>query len=188
MILANKKGFTLVELMVTVGIFVLMTALLLARYNSYYSGTIFTNTAYDIALTIRQAQSYGISVKASEDANFSYAYGVRFNLSETNGPKQFSFAKYSNVSSGSYINDSDFVLEKLYRLRHGAYISKICRGVDCTVTKLDIIFLRPNPNPYMCNQSNPCVSGDNYSVELISGDGSSKRTISINGVGKITID
>lgn len=188
MIFVNKKGFTLVELMVTVGIFVLMTALLLARYNSYYSGTIFTNTAYDIALTIRQAQLYGISVKADEDANFTYAYGVRFDLSETNGSKQFSFAKYSNVSSGDDIDYSDFALEKIYRIRHGAYVSKICKSTDCTVTKLDIIFLRPNPNPYMCNQNNPCAFGDVYSIELTSGDGSSKRTISINGVGKITID
>jgi prepilin-type N-terminal cleavage/methylation domain-containing protein len=51
----KNKGFTLVELMVTVGIFTIISGLLLARYSNFNQGIILTNLAYDIALTIRSA-------------------------------------------------------------------------------------------------------------------------------------
>lgn len=62
----NKKisfqgGFTLIEFVVVMIIFAIMSSVSLFNYNAYRNRIEFTNLAQDIALTIRQAQVYGIS-------------------------------------------------------------------------------------------------------------------------------
>jgi prepilin-type N-terminal cleavage/methylation domain-containing protein len=68
----QQKGFTIIELVVSVAIFAFMTAFLVARYGTFNQGVLLTNLAYDVALTIRNAQSYGLNVKslpAGDDEN-----------------------------------------------------------------------------------------------------------------------
>lgn len=191
---SNKKfkGFTLIELMVTVGIFVFMTALMLAKYNNFYSGTIFTNLAYDIALTIRQAQSYGISVKVNENNDsFNYAYGVRFDVSDTTNSKKISLNSYTGTKLAGYAMSAT---EKTYNIKRGAYISSLCLNTDCTSGPqngvLDIIFQRPNPETIICTGT-AVTSCNNYKyakIIITAGDGVTTHTIEVNGVGQISVN
>lgn len=76
-------GFTLVELMVAVGIYILMAALLFANQNKFNHSLSFSNLGYDVALTIRQAQTYGFAVQGENNTSngatsFSNAFGVHF--------------------------------------------------------------------------------------------------------------
>ena len=54
-----KKGFTLVELLVTIVIFVIITGVVLVNSNKFDSSVLLHNFTYDVALTIKQAQTYG---------------------------------------------------------------------------------------------------------------------------------
>lgn len=54
-------GFSLVEFIVVITIFSIMSSVSLFNYNEYQSRIRETNVAQDIALSIRQAQVYGIS-------------------------------------------------------------------------------------------------------------------------------
>lgn len=72
-----------------------MTALVMARYNDFYSGTLFKNLAYDIAITIREAQSYGISVKYNEsDSSFNKAVRQAY-FPQGTGGVDFALASYT---------------------------------------------------------------------------------------------
>ena len=67
--------------MVTISIFVIMTALILARYTGFNSGTLLTNVAYDTALTMKVAQTYGLAVRKVDNLTditkaYFYAYGI----------------------------------------------------------------------------------------------------------------
>lgn len=196
-LVSGTRAFTLIELMVTVGIFVLMTALILARYNSYYSGTVFNNMAYDVALTIRQAQVYGISVKRNEttvpntNTSFTGSYGVNFTKgSPDNEFKLYAYSKTENPVKG--------LLEKTYTLKRGAKVDTMCAGTkesDCTALQstgeLDIVFQRPNPEPIIClkiQSSGTRTCGHKYAkIELIASDGVTKKSITVNGAGQISI-
>lgn len=57
----NKQGFTLVEFIVVLVIFSIMSGTSLFNFNRYQNNIQTTNIAQDIALTIRQAQVYGLS-------------------------------------------------------------------------------------------------------------------------------
>lgn len=57
----HNKGFSMVEFVVVLVIFSIMSGVSLFNYNGYRSKIEQTNVAQDIALTIRQAQVYGLS-------------------------------------------------------------------------------------------------------------------------------
>ncbi|MCL5782024.1 MAG: prepilin-type N-terminal cleavage/methylation domain-containing protein [Patescibacteria group bacterium] len=140
-----RKGFTLIELLVTIAIFVFMTALILARYNSFNSGTLLTNAAYDVALAVKEAQTYGIGVKQYSYKQFSTGYGLYFSTAydatHTNTGTFVLFAdKFDNDGKSNHACDNtsgnpattivecmagpEFV--KAYTLKNSAQIYSFC--------------------------------------------------------------
>jgi prepilin-type N-terminal cleavage/methylation domain-containing protein len=57
----KNKGFTLVEFIVVITIFSIMSSVSIFNFNEYQARIEETNVTQDIALSIRQAQVYGIS-------------------------------------------------------------------------------------------------------------------------------
>ena len=106
--ISKKAGFTLVELIVTVAIFVFMTALVVAKYGSFNDGTLLTSMAYDIALTLRDAQSYGLNVQGytppTGSQSFSYPYGMHFQSASLYNNEMILFADSypQNQTTGVY--------------------------------------------------------------------------------------
>lgn len=144
-----KGGFTIIELMICVFIFAMMTTLLLAKYGSFNTNVLLTNLAYDVALTIRNAQSYGLNVKSSpnEENKFNYAYGVHIAL----GTEFIFFV--DTTPNGLY--DANLG-EKITSttIKRGMNIGRICPGSSaCYVLdsgyvgadSIDITYKRPNP-------------------------------------------
>ena len=77
----KNKGFTLIELLVTITIFVILTGVVLLSQNSFDNSILIKNLAYDISLTIREAQDYGVDVNESQYSTNPFTpYGVYFNL------------------------------------------------------------------------------------------------------------
>ena len=210
----KNRAFTLIELIVTIAIFALMTALIMARYGSFDQGTLLTSLAYDIALTVRTAQTYGVSVKTTQlSANdFSSGYGVEFDLSS---PQQF--VLYSDASAGERfsnfvdVNAGDIV--STYNIKRGARITAICVAnstqkrcttdqsaqgyswysgyvIDATLSKIDIEFVRPNPDPLIYRvESATQLDGPYTDVKIIvqSADDGGQRVIDINQTGQISV-
>ena len=152
-IFKKEKGFTILELIVSVGIFALMTALLVAKYGNFNNGILLTNLAYDVALTIRNAQSYGLNVKsASRDSDdFNRPFGVHFERGDT---KFVFFADEldDGVYNGLYDEGEEISISTI---KNGGYISDLCtfsgkgNSDDCTSSSnnvVDITFKRPDPN------------------------------------------
>jgi prepilin-type N-terminal cleavage/methylation domain-containing protein len=164
----KARGFTLVELMVSLAIFAFMTAFLLARYGTFNQDTLLTNLAYDMALTIRSSQSYGLNVQNSANTQgsiscnsqsgyflgsscFYYAYGVHFGgTTPTNQFILFIDLNTGMTGAGTYVsNNTPSEIVNTYNMNHGYTIQSICAGTsdNCQpLTTLDITFKRPNPD------------------------------------------
>ena len=159
--LRRQAGFTLVELLITITIFVILTGVVLFNQNGFNNTILLKNLAYDIALTIKQAQTYGVNVRESQKANeFSSSYGIYFNIgtdgnkksiilfSDTSGDKKYSGGMGCNVNL-----ESDAECVQKYSLKNNSYISKLCVGTsdaDCNehsdINDLTIYFKRPDPD------------------------------------------
>ncbi|MFA7315155.1 MAG: prepilin-type N-terminal cleavage/methylation domain-containing protein [Candidatus Magasanikbacteria bacterium] len=139
-------GFTLVELLVTISIFVLLTGIVLFNQTKFNSTILLTNLAYDTALTIRQAQTYGVNVKEFNrqdgvDKKF-LPYGVHFETESNNKSfilfTELDYGSANDPGDGLYLTevDDDIADSSLcqadkgcvtrYSIKRGNYISAIC--------------------------------------------------------------
>ena len=189
------RGFTLVELMVTVSIFVFMTALVVVKYGNFNQGVLLTNLAYDVALTIRTAQTYGVSVAeqttSSSTAVFNYPYGVHFDTSNGNNQSMSIFV--DNVGNGVYTVGSDSIVAT-YAIKNGGTITGACGGPgSCTggtTGALDVSFKRPDPSAIICYTptSGSPSCGYTYAQIVIQGPATTQtRTVVIQQNGQITV-
>ena len=171
-----SKGFTLMEMVVTVGIFALISTVVIVRNAQFDNETLLQNLAYDVALSVRQAQQFGVNVRASEGV-FSGSYGIHFDA------EQQTYFMFTDINENG-LYDEDELLET-YTLGRGATIGAICdpssKG-DCGHKQLDVVFRRPDPDAVINN-------GDlsQATVELVSGRGDGSRIISIESTGQISI-
>jgi prepilin-type N-terminal cleavage/methylation domain-containing protein len=161
----SKRGFSLVELLVVLSIFVVMTALILANQNKYTSDSEITDLAYKMALAVRSAQVYGLSVKASSqssgasgEAQFGEGYGVHFSYATRSTFLLFADSNNNNMYDATANNGSTAdIIVTTYSLDKGITIADFCvdggsyNGTTelCasgkSINTLDISFLRPNP-------------------------------------------
>lgn len=186
-------GFSLVELAVVIGIMGIIASVSLFSYSSFNSELALTNLAYEVALTIREAQVFGSSVKASGGTNFGLAYGVRFNMNEAN---QFiSFVDSITPVNGKFDSGEATATHTLSR---GNVISLICSsrpvGVNdaCPPSKqediVDITFLRPSLDARIkFSTTDPDDLEKEVFIVLSAPDGKT-RMITIQKTGQISVE
>jgi prepilin-type N-terminal cleavage/methylation domain-containing protein len=157
-----KRGFTLIELLVTIVIFVILTGVVLVNQNGFNSAELLNNFAYDMVLTIKQAQSYGVNVQENVQGLFNAPYGVYFNTNTSNQGSRTSFVLFDDLTGINgpdfrYTNDKGVTTcptnnpecVQKYTIKNGLYIKDICVGSDensCNrpENELSILFKRPN--------------------------------------------
>ena len=193
----RNKAFTLVELIISIAIFAFMTAFLLAKYGKFDQNLLLTNLAYDVALSIRTAQSYGISVKdsstlsneGSPTGSYYYPYGVYFNsLAATN--KQFIF--FSDNDADGLYGGLDTTL-KTYTIKKNSSIVSVCASSgggaspSCTSqSSVSITFKRPEPNAIIKTNTDEVTKYAYAEIVLRSSDNSTKRVV-IRNTGQIAV-
>lgn len=206
----KNRGFTILELLVSLTIFAIMTALLLSKYGTFNQGVILTNLAYDIALTIRNAQMYGLNVKSSGRTvnDFSNPYGVYFDTSTAASKilvtsfidlKQGNMYNPDNLYNNSQadINPAtgmpyEFLTSST--IKNGGYIGSIrtCNNYKCTNpitrTNVSIVFKRPKPDALIYTNPNTFFNGfQKVMIDVKSSDGNT-RTITVTDNGEISVD
>ncbi len=186
-------GFTLVELLVTVSIMVAITSMILANYPKFSGSLALKRTAQEIALSIRQAQVYGLSVREfGAGSGIFPGYGVHFDISS--GSDVFVlFAdtnKNDSYDAGSGCGGSSTECVQKFKISTGDKISKLCGGEqssppgDCSLSQLDIIYLRPTPTVKLNGDGTP-FSDASIVVRSPSGE---EKTIRVWLSGQIRVE
>lgn len=160
---AVSAGFTLVEMLVVVAIFAVLTAVIVYNYGDFNADITVSNMAYEIALTTRQAQIFGLGSRGI-GGEFNKAYGIYINNSSGSTKDLIFFSdsevvnNLCNQGSGTTdcvcIGSDDECIEKL-TMQRGIFISKlqVMDGSSCSETdELTILYKRPNPEAQIFNQ------------------------------------
>ncbi|MEY2702094.1 MAG: hypothetical protein RLY43_727 [Bacteroidota bacterium] len=206
----TNRGFTLVEMAVVAGIFGIITAVVVFKYGDFTSNLLVSNMAYEIALTTRQAQVFGVGVRGFEldgEREFDYPYGVYFNLndgssSEDGESRNFTLFIDRNddlrCGDGSPTGQTtctcspgDECLEQ-YSMQRNIRLTEIRVGVnDCYadfVTSAAVSFKRPNPEARIKNQGN---NDDGFSFVQLKveapGSGINPSYVLIRSNGQISV-
>lgn len=189
------RGFTIIELLISIAIFTFMTVLVVVKYGNFNESTLLTDTAYDVALAVHTAQTYGLSVK-NASANFNSAYGISFSSLNTNtcGASSASPTKlvlFADITADGVCRESPDAAITTFAVTRGATIDELCSGdseSDCDPkSRLDISFLRPNPEADIRGDSANANGADAYARITIRGRDGSTRGISVRRNGQVSV-
>ncbi len=129
-----KKGFTTLELMVVIGIFVIMTGVVLSNLPGFRDQSAVGLVAQQIALVARQAQVYGNSGREFS-GNSVERYGLDFDLNQANGLTDSSFAMFADFNNNYDYNTSPTPeLVEIFSMQGGIKISDPNGLARCTTT------------------------------------------------------
>lgn len=105
------------------------------------------NLAYEVALSVREAQIFGISVRRFGSENFTSGYGMHF---RTSSPTSYIMFADAVAQNGLYDGSEEIV--ESFSLGRGFEIIDLCVviGIEpdetCGISKIDILFQRPEPD------------------------------------------
>lgn len=157
----STRGFTLVELLVSISILLLIISVVIFRFASFDSVILLRTLAYDVGLSMREAQSYSLSAYGNE-GNFRLPYGLSF----TPGGTSYVFFGYTGSDVLPWYDPSNTAVVDLYTLGRSFTVSDVCVIVggmeDCDIAGLDVSFKRPE---YTALFYVPSYSGDLGGIE-----------------------
>jgi len=150
----KRRGFTLIELLISVAIIGILTAMVTVKYKAFDSTTILKGAAYEIALTIREAQIKSMSAVRGT-TGFDFPRGVSFvpGNAPTTASKTYNAFQFESATVYPYYDTSEplAVLLNSFTLDRTMYVSDVCVVVGgtetCssggTINRLDVSFRRP---------------------------------------------
>ncbi len=206
--LVQSRGFTLIELLVVSLIIVLITGFVLFRQQGFNSATLLRSLSYGIALSIRQAQVYGVSVRESAAGTgvFAQGYGAHFgNTGLVDSSHYLLFADANG--NGQYLSGEELPRYTIGNGRGTDYLIKnfcahsIVSGDQCStgtatpIASLTIYFRRPNPDACFSTSVSPtaCITAttpavyDYAYVQIKPFNSTDYRTIKISATGQISV-
>jgi prepilin-type N-terminal cleavage/methylation domain-containing protein len=221
MALINKKqsnlsfqaGVTLIELIVVVAIFSLVSSILLFNYSDFSTNVSIRNLSQEIALTVRKVQTYATSVRGIDNSNVSTrsfpAYGISFSVDPSSGtfePNKKQFILFADIpqSVGSLPNkryDGDGscgnpvsggeCLEN-FSIDSSDTIVELCPDGACvSAGSVDITFRRPIPDAIICYKTTSSGDCQNSSISyvdiIVQSVKGIRRTISVWNTGQISV-
>lgn len=152
------RGFSLIELLAVTAIIVIISSIMLSNTPAFGGTITLRNLTYDVALSIRQAQTYGISVRkftpTGSTGVFAQGYGVNFQLSSPT-----TYLIFADVNANGHYTGAAAGVEELVKsfdLNQNFRMVDVCvtpvNGTEqCAVTtgtfdRINIIFIRPEPD------------------------------------------
>jgi len=204
-----QKGFTLLEMLVVLSISTIIIGVVLFNYRDADSSLIMRNLAYEVSLTIRQAQTYGLGVRDSGVDNnaFDVAYGVQFagsgsgadaNANDTfylfadiynNGANQARLCNQADSDNPCTSQAAEEVLEALSLTRQITFSSIVGNSTTSNPVQLEsgqylnITFKRPNPDATINLDG---TDMNDVTITLIGPNGS-KVDVYVNTAGQISV-
>jgi prepilin-type N-terminal cleavage/methylation domain-containing protein len=185
----ESQGFSLIELLVVTAIFVIISGITLASHSRFGGQVVLENIAYDVALSVRHAQLYGIAVRRTSGGNFDVGYGLHFS-----SPTTYELFYDALDGNGTYDCDSPETCElvEATTIVGGHRIDDLCvRTVgastfDCgDISRLDILFKRPEPDAYIrANGSAPIYEAAQIILESPRGQ---QKAVIIEHTGQISV-
>jgi prepilin-type N-terminal cleavage/methylation domain-containing protein len=183
-------GFGLIELMVSISIMALVSAVVLVKQSSFNGAVLLRGQAYKVALAAREAQLNAVSA-VGVAGDYRTLVGLHFTTSEKTIFRTF---KDGDSNNGFFETDEAFgqpgVLDNRFEIR----ALRVVNGVtETSVTNLSVVFERPDfearfftaPNTEATSAS--AVEIDIARVDATGTGPSVIRTVEITATGQIIV-
>lgn len=193
----KQSGFSLIELMVAVGILTLINIMIFAKYPEFSQKVALKRTSEEIALIARQAQAYALGIKRSSSGGEDYfGFGIHFDKSSTKSKSLILFTDSGAIpnkiyDAGDGCGGSSTECFQEFKIDTGDYISDLqaCDSKDkCdSAATLDVVYPRAASIATINNDSS--VSYAKVTIKSPRGDADkNKKLIKIWISGQISVE
>tara|TARA_B100000508_G_scaffold60333_1_gene47333 strand:- start:368426 stop:369001 length:576 start_codon:yes stop_codon:yes gene_type:complete len=184
------------------GIIIVITSVALVQHNQFNETLALTNLAYEVGLSVRQAQVFGISVREFEGsarigATEDFLYGVHFEYDPANRTEYVLYADLNDDER--FTNDTEIV--ETTTITRGNFIDRFCgiragaatcsTGISTPGSLLDLSvqFRRPNPDAVIVGRTGGGTSlYESALIILRSQDGNATRCVRVRPTGQVSIE
>lgn len=200
----HAAGFSIIELIVTLSIFVVISSVLLFNYNSFNKRITLDMLAHQIGQWVRDAQVSAMSVKrARADTGKFPGYGLHFDMTK---PDRFVYFADVNgnkrYDTGGVCGDPTSECEREVKILQGNKLYALCGDVpsgaisttECisplgASLRFDILFLRPDPDAKIYGDLNGASFPTPYSRAeiIVTSPTDYRRTIVVWTTGQISV-
>lgn len=162
-------GFTLVELLVVLSIIVVITGIVITSQSSFNKTLILANTAYDVALSIRSAETYGVGSRAV-GGMANVGHGVHFVIGNTFTLFADTYPAPNDQNCHGLPNDDPSRPDAqpgdcVYEAAQGERVMDYTIGNGITIT--DICVLNSVSNSWTCTYAHPGASAGLSSADIV---------------------
>ena len=157
----GQKGFSLIELIVSMGIIVMITTMFMANHRTANQRTDLVMTAQKMVADVHLAQNNSLGLVKYNDSVPGGGWGLSFDKSrgsyvmfaDLNEPGKSGYMSYDtssegNISYGARVNN----------ISSGIAISSIKIGTNTLVNSVNVTFLPPDPKTNIYNPVNGATS------------------------------
>ncbi len=190
------RGFTMIEILVVMGIFVVITGVTISNFPDLNNRLSLDLLAHDIALEIRKTQTYSLGFRSRPGFQDLQSYGVRFVKNsqqfvifpDKNNNKEYDATDCNQSVAGDCID----IITIQGRSKLDTLYSGDCTSLLCEVDSLDIAFTRPNPDANLiCKSggtSSLCGTNGDAAVITVKSPKGERRKIIIRQSGQISVE
>ncbi len=209
--MSPPQGFSLIEMLVVLAIIGFVTSVAVVGQTTFNRTLLLTESAYSIALTLRESQSFGLGSKYFQGYT-NAGYGVHFDAAIPTSYIQFAdvlknvyavasgcptgTVGYPDAKPGNCMYDGAGELVQQYLIGQGYRISNIC-GVETGIGKvcsttysaetIDIVFARPNTNAIITGYINGAEIPFTQGIIHLSSPQGAEKCIVVTQLGQVSV-
>lgn len=194
----RRFGFTLIELVVVVGVIAIVSSLMLANFPRFNKQIAVEREAAKLALALRNAQSFALAVRefnpAFNDDPFCLNTPVRFPgyglfVSESNPSRYFIYgdvncSRYYESAPNEEIAESAGIEGQILISSIVGFDAAVCAG-GCELDEVSVLYVRPGPSIWIRSGG---VDYNAVEFTLSSSDGSIQKKVVARFTGQVSIE
>ncbi|MFZ2556152.1 MAG: hypothetical protein WAZ27_04440 [Minisyncoccia bacterium] len=175
-------------MMVVTAIFMILSGVVLSTNARFGDTIILKNLGHDMALAVREAQVYGISVRRFSGATFDVGYGMHFATSPAG--TQSMYQLYGDANANGVYDEGGAETVTSTTIRGGYRVVDICaraaNGIDeCGLSSIDILFRRPEPDALIRRSAEAVL--DNRARIIIESNRGDRTEVVVEASGQISV-
>ncbi len=179
-----KKGFTIIELLVSMGIFIVVTTMVVANFRAGSRSDELKIAAETLVSNLRRAQNMALAGQLTNGMTPQGGYGVYFKLADVDH-----YVIFANNSGNLVYDDGEALADGVITLPLNVKLEKIEKSSGAALFG-DVVFKPPKPVIYICKTGvTPCQTEDALFITLKHTLSNKTQQVSVNRVsGRINVE